>query len=271
MPRPIKWRNVSYLPEHNRFGPLNKNRNKDYFITMTVEEYETIRLIDLENMKQEGCAKQMNIARTTVQSIYASARGKIADSIVNGKTIIIEGGNYRLYNNENLVRREFGRGNGRGLDSENGCRNGREFDRENEINHRNNFQNNKINEMEVNSMKIAIPVDENKIESNVSFSFGRTTSFLIYDVESKKCLFLDNSAQTNVGGAGIKASQVLVDNKINILLTPRCGENAEAVLTAGDIKIYKTKYETAKENIDAYLKGDLAILGTIHSGFHNHE
>ena len=63
---------------------------------MTVDEYETIRLIDLEGYTQEECAAQMNVARSTVQGIYFEARKKLADSLVNGKMLLIEGGEYRL-------------------------------------------------------------------------------------------------------------------------------------------------------------------------------
>ncbi|MGI6512890.1 MAG: DUF134 domain-containing protein [Syntrophomonadaceae bacterium] len=95
MPRPRKWRKVCCLPDSDRFGPLNASVNTDHII-MTVEEYEAIRLIDLEGFTQEECAGQMNIARTTVQGIYSEARKKLAESIVNGKVLRIEGGNYKL-------------------------------------------------------------------------------------------------------------------------------------------------------------------------------
>lgn len=63
---------------------------------MEVDEYETIRLIDLEGLTQEECSEQMNIARTTVQRIYSEARKKLADSLVNGKALRIEGGDYEI-------------------------------------------------------------------------------------------------------------------------------------------------------------------------------
>jgi len=96
MARPRKWRKVCCLPERNRFGPLNAQINQEHFITMTVDEYETIRLIDLEEFTQEKCANQMNIARTTVQGMYNDARKKLAESLVYGKVLRIEGGDYKL-------------------------------------------------------------------------------------------------------------------------------------------------------------------------------
>jgi predicted DNA-binding protein (UPF0251 family) len=96
MSRPIKWRDVCSLPNFNHFGPLNIPKGDKDVITMTIDEYETIRLIDLERLTQEECATQMNIARTTVQGIYNRARKKLADIIVNGNILVIEGGEYRI-------------------------------------------------------------------------------------------------------------------------------------------------------------------------------
>ena len=105
MPRPLKWRKVCCLPQSNRFGPLDTPADADCVVNMTVDEYETIRLIDLEGYMQEECAGQMNVARSTVQGIYNSARKKLAESLVKGKVLIIEGGEYRLCDgNEELCR-----------------------------------------------------------------------------------------------------------------------------------------------------------------------
>ena len=96
MPRPRKFRRVCCLPEVDIYGPINAKIKEEDFIIMTVDEYEVIRLIDLEGFNQEECASQMNVARTTVQGIYIEARRKLAESLVNGKVLRIEGGNYEL-------------------------------------------------------------------------------------------------------------------------------------------------------------------------------
>lgn len=103
-----KRRYVCSLPINNRYGPLGSNRpRRKSFIRMMVDEYETIRLIDLEGFTQEECALKMKVARTTVQGIYFKARQKIAKSLVEGDVLLIEGGNYHLCNGR-------GRGCGRG-------------------------------------------------------------------------------------------------------------------------------------------------------------
>ena len=96
MSRPRKWRKVCCLPQNDFFGPTDCDFSEENTILMTVDEYETIRLIDLEGYTQEECAQQMNIARTTVQGIYNEARKKVAESLVNGKVLCIEGGEYQL-------------------------------------------------------------------------------------------------------------------------------------------------------------------------------
>lgn len=92
MPRPQKKRFVCCLPKTEVFIPYGKKNIGT--VKMTVDEYETIRLIDLEKCTQEECALQMHVSRTTVQSIYNEARSKIADAIVNGNGLLISGGDY---------------------------------------------------------------------------------------------------------------------------------------------------------------------------------
>ncbi|HPD89450.1 MAG TPA: DUF134 domain-containing protein [Oscillospiraceae bacterium] len=96
MPRPCKRRRICAMPGCGRFGPKDHAGAEHPVVTMTLDEYESIRLIDLLGMTQEQCAEQMNVARTTAQAIYTSARVKLAECLVNQKELKIEGGDYVL-------------------------------------------------------------------------------------------------------------------------------------------------------------------------------
>ena len=94
MPRPAKCRKVCRLPEASQFIPRGCRDRKP--VVITVDEYESVRLIDYEGFSQEACGQYMHIARTTVQQIYTNARRKLALALVEGRPIRIEGGSYRL-------------------------------------------------------------------------------------------------------------------------------------------------------------------------------
>ena len=100
MARPRKCRRVCGMPRTNSFAPMGSQLCEERII-MAVDEYETIRLIDLAGYTQEECAAQMGIARTTVQGIYNDARRKLADALVNGKMLFIEGGDIDICEREN--------------------------------------------------------------------------------------------------------------------------------------------------------------------------
>ena len=89
--RQEKTRQVGTMPEYIAFSPDGIPTGEE--ITLTVDEFEVIRLIDLEHLNQTDAAKKMNVARTTVTAIYERARTKLADALVNGKRLRIEGGN----------------------------------------------------------------------------------------------------------------------------------------------------------------------------------
>ena len=90
MSRPIRCRRIERLPVFRSFSPDDIAAEEQ--VEMTVDEFETIRLLDNEGLTQEACAARMNIARTTVTAIYDSARQKLADALVNGKRLLITGG-----------------------------------------------------------------------------------------------------------------------------------------------------------------------------------
>jgi len=96
MSRPRKLRQVCREPRISGFGPKRIDRIQNNPVMLSVDEYEVIRLIDYESLDQAQCAKQMNVARTTVQRIYDSARKKISTMLIEGRGILIEGGSYKL-------------------------------------------------------------------------------------------------------------------------------------------------------------------------------
>jgi predicted Fe-Mo cluster-binding NifX family protein len=119
-------------------------------------------------------------------------------------------------------------------------------------------------------MMIAIPADEKKIDSTVCSLLAERHIFLIYDTDKESADFIDNSAASSQGGAGIKAAQSIVDSKVSAILTPRCGQNAAEVLTAAGILIYKTESSSIKESIAAFKEKRLEQLQELHAGFHGY-
>lgn len=238
------------MPGTNTFGPVANNvgcPGRDSVIVMTIEEYETLRLIDLEKMTQQECSEQMQVARTTVQSIYEKAREKLSESLVHGKYLRIQGGHFSLCQGDfppHCRRRCCPR-----------------------LQISSVSPSNPIPEQKNNSMKIAIPVLEDK--ATVCASFGRAPFFALVDTDTDTNQFLENSAANSPGGAGIKASQLLVDQGAKSILVPRCGENAAQVFQKAGVTLYKTQGESLSENIASFKAGNLSILSDIHPGFHH--
>ena len=90
--RPKKIRLIKCEPKERCFGPQCKPLNKLKGVNLTLDEFEAVRLADLEGLDQVDVAKRMKVHRSTVSRIIASAHNKIADGLVNIKAIRIEGG-----------------------------------------------------------------------------------------------------------------------------------------------------------------------------------
>jgi len=90
------WRKVSSVPPVTYFKPAGIRLSELEEVNLLVEEAEAIRLKDLGGLEQEECAQKMNISRSTFSRMLDSARQKIADALLNGKAIRIEGGNFEM-------------------------------------------------------------------------------------------------------------------------------------------------------------------------------
>lgn len=96
MPRPRKNRRICRMPTATAFMPADGSGES---VILTVDEYETIRLMDHDGLNQEQAALQMGVARATVTCIYESARRKIAQALVESRGIVIRGGSYTVCEN----------------------------------------------------------------------------------------------------------------------------------------------------------------------------
>lgn|SRR3989338_9919777 len=96
MSRPRLCRRVGYNPQITYFKPRGVPLTDLEESILNIDEFEAVRLKDLEGLEQEECAKNMNISQPTFHRIILSARKKIADAIVNGKALKIKGGNFRI-------------------------------------------------------------------------------------------------------------------------------------------------------------------------------
>lgn len=238
MPRPQKYRKVCCLPENGGFVPVNQREDLEAVI-LSIDEYEALRLIDREGFSQEQCGEYMHIARATVQQIYAAARRKLADALVEGRPIRIEGGHYRLCDG----REEYC--------ACGGCRR-----------HRRDWTQRTVRED--GRMKTAIPLDENK--RDVCIVLARAPYFLFR--ENGEDTVVENPAAQAQSGAGLQAAQFLVDQGVDVLITVRCGQNAADVFKAAHMKIYKSENKVAADDLNAWEKGMLGELTQFHGGFH---
>jgi predicted DNA-binding protein (UPF0251 family) len=99
-------RRVDSLPQVTYFKPAGVPLIHLQEVRLSIEEAESIRLKDIEGLEQDACAQKMSVSRPTFARILLSARQKMADALLHGKAIRIEGGNYEM-----AVRR-FRCGNG---------------------------------------------------------------------------------------------------------------------------------------------------------------
>ncbi|MCC8078720.1 MAG: DUF134 domain-containing protein [Oscillospiraceae bacterium] len=237
MGRPTKCRTICRFPQTLEFAPADSGRGLEPVI-MTVDEYETIRLIDKEGLSQEECSQRMQIARTTAQKIYDCARKKLATVLVEGLPLRIEGGEYRLC------------GGGNRFCGMRGC-----YKREIEK----NFQKAKGE----NTMRIAVTYENGQIFQH----FGHTQQFKLYDVENGKVV-ASEVVGTNGQGHGALA-EVLNALKADALICGGIGAGAIAALDAAGVKLYGGASGSADAAVEALLAGELAYNPDVQCSHHD--
>lgn len=237
MPRKVKCRKVCHYPQTLEFLPQNNNAEQEP-IVLTVDEYETIRLIDRRGMSQEQCAAFMQIARTTVQRIYETARKKLADFVVEGRPLRIEGGDFRLCN---------GSSTGCGCVD---CFKQKLYE--------------KYKEKGEDIMRIAVTYENGEIFQH----FGHTEEFKVYDVQDGKVV-ASEVVNTNGQGHGALAG-VLTALKADVLICGGIGGGAQMALAAAGIKLYGGVSGSADAAVEALLAGNLDYNPAVKCNHHEH-
>ena len=242
MPRPKKCRRVCDYPQTLTFLPED-HKNREQVVILTVDEYGTIRLIDKEGLSQEQCCDFMQVARTTIQQIYASARKKLADVLVDGLPLRIEGGDYQLCNGGNWAC---------------GCTNC----------YKQKFNQQYAKPKGEHIMRIAVTYENGEIFQH----FGHTEQFKVYDVENGKIVFSE-VVDTNGSGHGALAG-VLSALHVDALICGGIGGGAQAALAAAGIQLYGGVSGDADQAAEALAAGTLAYNPNVmcsHHGEHHHE
>ncbi len=238
MARPSRCRRICIEPKYNIFAPSEISEPEQ--IILTVDEFEAIRLIDYEKKTHEQCAAQMNISRTTVTEIYERARGKIAESLVDGKQLRIEGGNYELC--DGSAWRCCGKKCSKSKNTAQKAVSGKD----NEI------------------MKIAVTYEN----GNVFQHFGHTEQFKIYDICDGK-VTSSKIIGTNGSGHGALASLLSLLG-VDTLICGGIGGGAKSALAEAGIRLYGGVSGNADEAVEALLNGRLVFNPNIECSHHHH-
>lgn len=236
MPRPQRCRRICSEPEYLRFMPDGIPGAEQ--ICLSVDEFEVIRLVDLEKMTHEQCAQHMDVSRTTVTEIYESARYKLADSLINGKELLITGGQYKVCERSDMS----------------GCASGCVW----------TCRSEKILKEE-NIMRIAVSYDNGQVFQH----FGHTAQFKLYDVDAGMVVseqVLDTNGRGHSALAGL-----LVENKVDVLICGGIGGGAQAALAAAGIKLFGGVTGSADEAAKAFVEGRLVYQPDVHCDHHDHE
>lgn len=235
MARPQKLRRICFEPEYDSFSPNGVPQSESIFLTL--DEFEAIRLIDFEKLTHEQCALQMQISRTTVTEIYEKARFKLADCLINGKSLCISGGKYRFCD---------------GLEP--CCKKCHRLDSTAKI----------IMNKGENVMRIAVTYENGEIFQH----FGHSSQFKLYDVSEGK---VENSQVVDTNGAGHGAlAGFLNQNKVDVLICGGIGGGAQTALTQAEIQLYAGNTGSADAAVDAFLLGILAQNTNATCDHHSH-
>ncbi len=239
MPRPQRCRKVCTEPDYIIFSPDGIPNPET--VTLTYDEYEAVRLVDLMQLTHNEAAKHMEVARTTLTEIYNCARSKLADCIANGKSLTVEGGNYRICKGGSEICGD----DCRKLRCSKRCKN--------------------ISEKGADIMRIAVTYENGQIFQH----FGHTEQFKVYDIENGE--IVNQQILFTMGSGHGALAGFLTLNKVDVLICGGIGGGAQTALAQAGIKLFGGVSGNADEAVKAYLAGNLSFNPDIKCSHHDHE
>jgi predicted Fe-Mo cluster-binding NifX family protein len=115
-------------------------------------------------------------------------------------------------------------------------------------------------------MRIAIPCQGEELTDPVDSRLGRARSFLVYETDTSAVEVLNNHRQVEEAhGAGTQAAQLVLRERVDVVLTPRCGPKALDLFRASGVRLFKAPEGTVAEAIAAWERGELSPLENAHA------
>lgn len=237
MPRPRKCRMVDAKPGVWLFKPQGIPARLLDEVYLPIEGYEALRLADLEGLRQDEAAAKMKVSRQTFGRILAEARRSVADALIHGLALRIEGGDYRMRND----KLEQTAGGEAGAIMAHPAAH--------------------TPQRKSNMRKIAVSSEGPTLDSPVDPRFGRAAGFVIIDPETMAFKYVDNGASQAMNqGAGIQTAELMTQHDVGVVLTGYVGPKAFHSLSAVGIKIGQNLESlSVRAAVEKYKSGQVSI------------
>lgn len=234
MPRPTKCRMIDAHPGVRLFKPQGIPARQLKEVYLTTEGYEALRLADREGLRQDEAAERMQVSRQTFGRILAQARRAVAEAIVEGLVLRIEGGEFQVANS--IPAPGGGDAAPRFLAA--------------------------APEGDPSKMKkIAVSSEGPDLDSEVDPRFGRAAGFVIIDPDTIEFEYVDNGAsQAMAQGAGIQAAELMTRHGVGVVLTGFVGPKAFQALSAVGIRIGQNlENMTVRRAFEKFKQGQVPV------------
>ena len=242
MPRPRKCRLGSKAPRVDYFKPRGVPLHNLTEIRVPVEGYEALRLAEIQGLGREEAAERMKVSRHTFGRVLAEARNIVAQAVVKGMALCIQGGDYEIQaDGRTFLDRPVAQS--QSDDAPEGDRTAATSGKE------------------LNMKTIAVSSNGPSLDDNVDPRFGRAAGFILVDPDTMEFEYLDNGAsQARAQGAGIQAAENVAGAGAKVVLTGFVGPKAFQALDAAGIQVgQELDGLTVRQAIEKYQAGGVKM------------